>query len=122
MLKFQKGDFQRFLVSQDLSQKRHIVAELVESKLVVVLTKDNKTKLHLLSWSESNWHMTIVTEIPFGDVLDCFVADDAILLATPDQCILMRNNLDEIKTQPNKFMLRDTAQSSNQEHTLLFSL
>ena len=93
MLKFQKGDFQRFLVSQDLSQKRHIVAELVESKLVVVLTKDNKTKLHLLCWSESNWHMTLMTEIHFGDALDCYVADDAILLVTPDQCILMRNNL-----------------------------
>ena len=62
-----------------------------------------------------------MTEIPFGDVLDCFVADDAILLVTSNQCILMRNNLDEIKRQPNKFILRDTAQSSNQEHTLLFS-
>ena len=62
-----------------------------------------------------------MTDIPFGDALDCFVADDAILLVTPNQCILMRNNLDEIKMLPNKFMLRDTAQSPNQEHTLLFS-
>ena len=60
-LKFPKGDFQRFLVSQDLSQKRNIVEKHVESKLVVVLTKDNKTKLHLLCWSEPNWCMTLMT-------------------------------------------------------------
>ena len=60
-LKFPKGDFQRFLVSQDLSQKRNIAEEQVVSKLVVVLTKDNKTKLHLLCWSEPYWRMTLMT-------------------------------------------------------------
>ena len=61
-------------------------------------------------------------EIPFGDVLACFVTDEAILLAFPDQCILANQNFNEIKRLPIKYLLSDVVAGHIQEEpTLLFS-
>ena len=65
------------------------VTQEAKVRLVVALTTNDETKLHLLELNNESWQISLERELPEGHILNVFTSDNTTLLVTPTHCILL---------------------------------
>ena len=117
-MSFLKKKSQKLLVSKDVSE--NFTPGQSKVRLVVALTTNDETKLHLLELNNESWQISLERELPEGHILNVFTSDNTTLLVTPTHCILLDENFTVKQELLNKSVVHECISDFNEQSSFLF--